>query len=228
MAQLEIILESDNLKTTLKSKASRVAQELEATFEQQLAPVDDKCDAQTQQKILYDLGNINAVYCGLGCQLHGMSAAFLCAVEQRRPLSIINFQLTQYENYFEAIKGEKCLKPNETIGSKYWTIFYRFIFKKKFHSFSNKEFFDAFKRGQKLNDTKYSITFGDYCVENSQSCLSPATLGKLKELSFIKEPYAWLVGQTLKHFLKPTSHFERLLNQTLQRLSINFEYPIVG
>jgi len=79
-----------------------------------------------------------------------------------------------------------------------------------------------------LNENEYLITFGDYCVENSQICITPNTIKTLKKLKFIREPFAWLLGQTFKYFLKENQQFQVLLNETIKRLSIDFNLPIVG
>ncbi len=92
----------------------------------------------------------------------------------------------------------------------------------------NQEYFDKIKKMEPLNETKYLITFGDYCVENSQICISPDIIKKLRELKFIREPYAWFLGQTFKYFLKPTPDFSLMLNMTIERLKIDFNSPIVG
>jgi hypothetical protein len=72
------------------------------------------------------------------------------------------------------------------------------------------------------------INFNDYCVENSQICISPDIVKTLRKLKFIREPYAWLLGQTFKYFLKANQNFENLLNETVTKLKIDFNVPIVG
>ena len=68
----------------------------------------------------------------------------------------------------------------------------------------------------------------DYCIENSQACLTHRTLKQLKKLKFIREPYAWLLGQTFKYILKSNENFEMLLNKSITKLGIDFNLPIVG
>ena len=72
-----------------------------------------------KRKLVYDLGNINPVYCGLGCQLHGISAAFLCSSENHRQFSIINFPRKHYESYFNAFKFKCSQHENRTKTSKF-------------------------------------------------------------------------------------------------------------
>jgi hypothetical protein len=92
----------------------------------------------------------------------------------------------------------------------------------------NQEYFDKIKKMQILNETKYLITFGDYVVENSQICISPDITKKLEELKFIREPYAWFLGQTFKYFLRPSPGFSLMFKTTIERLKIDFNSPIVG
>jgi hypothetical protein len=68
----------------------------------------------------------------------------------------------------------------------------------------------------------------DYCIENSQACLTHRTIKQLTNLKFIREPYAWLLGQTFKYILKSNENFGMLLNKTITRLEIDFNHPIVG
>ena len=72
------------------------------------------------------------------------------------------------------------------------------------------------------------MTFGDYCGENSQICLSENTIDWLKSIKFIKEPYAYLLGQTFKFILRTTKNFDKLLNNKKEELKIDFNFPIVG
>jgi hypothetical protein len=65
-------------------------------------------------------------------------------------------------------------------------------------------------------------------VENTQICITPNTIKQLKALRFIREPYAWLLGQTFKFFLKENRFFQLKLNEAIERLKIDFKRPIVG
>ena len=103
-ARLESLLESKNLKINLKRQVEKISQEFEEKYEKLQRNNNEECDNHMQRTIFYDLDNINPVYCGLGCQLHGFSAAFVCSSENHRKLEIINFQRSQYENYLEAFK----------------------------------------------------------------------------------------------------------------------------
>jgi len=77
--------------------------------------IETDCDDEIgseKREFFYDLDNVNAVGCGLGCQLHGISAAFVCAFESNRKLSLINYQRNQYDKYFNAFKS-KCERENK-------------------------------------------------------------------------------------------------------------------
>jgi hypothetical protein len=87
-----------------------VSKKLQLKFEHlQNGSIETDCDeiSSDKREFLYDLDNVNAVGCGLGCQLHGISAAFICAFENNRKLSLINYQRNQYDKYFNAFKS-KC------------------------------------------------------------------------------------------------------------------------
>ena len=56
-------------------------------------------NCKNQQILYYDLDNMNPMYCGLGCQLHGISASLLCAIENNLQFAVINYQQNQYEDY---------------------------------------------------------------------------------------------------------------------------------
>jgi len=79
------------------------------------------------------------------------------------------------------------------------------------------------------NDRVIKYTFGDYGGLNSQNCLSKQIRNELESnLSFITEPYAWLMGQAFKYMLKTTPYFNELLEEYLRELKIDFDLPIVG
>ena len=71
--------------------------------------------------------------------------------------------------------------------------------------------------------------FSHYQHANSQGCLKNETNKDIKALSeFIREPFAWLLGQSFKYLLNTTAHFETLFNNSVHDLKIDFNYPIVG
>jgi hypothetical protein len=82
-----------------------------------------------------------------------------------------------------------------------------------------------------LNATNLMIPFlfSHYQHANSQDCLKNETNNDIEALSeFIKEPFAWLLGQSFKYLLNTTAHFDTLFKNSLRDLKIDFNYPIVG
>ena len=107
ISKLEILLESSTLRNHLEIQVSKVSKKLQLKFEHlQNGSIETDCDDE-KREFIYDLDNVNAVGCGLGCQLHGISAAFVCAFENNRKLSLTNYQRSQYDKYFNAFKS-KC------------------------------------------------------------------------------------------------------------------------
>ena len=72
------------------------------------------------------------------------------------------------------------------------------------------------------------MSFSDYCMQDSQLCVSKNILSLLTSIKFIKEPYAWFLGQTLQHLLIKTEYFNQFLKRKINELQINFDFPIVG
>ncbi len=90
------------------------------------------------------------------------------------------------------------------------------------------EFFKA--SDQILNDTNTKVfRFSDYQYGNSQNCITKETNDNIREVAeFVKEPFAWLLGQSFKYLLNGTKHFDGLLNEAINDLKIDFNFPIVG
>ena len=113
-----MILESKIIRLHLVSQVAKKSKDLQEKFEHlQQYSIENCSEIDEKKKILYDLDNVNSVSCGLGCQLHGISAAFLCALESNLTLSIINYQRIQYEQYFNSFKSI-CKYENELNVSK--------------------------------------------------------------------------------------------------------------
>jgi len=71
--------------------------------------------------------------------------------------------------------------------------------------------------------------FGDYQRANSQNCFKKQTYDTIKVMAeFVKEPFAWLLGQSYKYLLNGNKHFDELLNEAIKGLKIDFNFPIVG
>ena len=102
------MIESKIIRNHLENQVSGVSAELQNKFKQLENDSSENCDdVNGIREIFYDLDNVNSVSCGLGCQLHGISAAFVCAFESNRKLFIINYEQNQYEKFFNAFKS-KC------------------------------------------------------------------------------------------------------------------------
>jgi hypothetical protein len=65
--------------------------------------------------LVYDLGNLSQVDCGLGCELHGFSSGLLCSIENDRQYVIVNYFMDQYRSYFEFFNS-KCQINHENAG----------------------------------------------------------------------------------------------------------------
>ena len=98
-----MILETKRVKRLI----AKATMSLEHRIETKLKQLNDasgpieQTNCCTNKLLIYDFENLNAVYCGLGCQLHGFSSGILCASESDRRFSIINFSKDQYKNYFD-------------------------------------------------------------------------------------------------------------------------------
>ena len=81
-----------------------------------------------------------------------------------------------------------------------------------------------------LNDANTTtFRFHDYQYANSQGCFTKETSDEIKAMSeFIKEPFAWLLGQSFKYLFHTTKYFDTLLKNSLRDMKIDFNYPIVG
>ena len=89
------MLDADDLNEYINDRTMNISK----TFQKKLRILNENC--KNSKILFYDLGDINAVYCGLGCQLHGISASLMCAVENDMKLLVINYPQSQYENYFK-------------------------------------------------------------------------------------------------------------------------------
>ena len=79
-----------------------------------------------------------------------------------------------------------------------------------------------------LNEKSIAYVFLDYVNRNSQNCLTKTTLDEMQSLDFVKEPYAWLMGQAFKYLLEKNQNFDKILKETIKGLNIDFNYPIAG
>ncbi len=70
--------------------------------------------------------------------------------------------------------------------------------------------------------------FGKYAGLNSQYCLTKETINDMKSLSFINEPYAWLMGQVFRYMLVTNENFDNLLEEHCRVMGLDFDLPLVG
>ena len=73
-----------------------------------------------------------------------------------------------------------------------------------------------------------AYVFLDYVNRNSQNCHSKTLLNDIESLHFVKEPYAWLMGQAFKYLLEKNKNFEKIFQDTISGLNIDFSHPITG
>jgi hypothetical protein len=95
-----LILETKRVKNLLAKATTSLAHQI-ATKLKQLNNKNEQTNCGANKFLIYDLENLNAVHCGLGCQLHGFSSGILCASESKRHFSIINYSKDQYQKYFD-------------------------------------------------------------------------------------------------------------------------------
>ena len=105
--KIEIQLDSQVFHEYFTKINSQVSRDIQA----QIKSSQNFTNCENVKMVYYDLGNINAAYCGLGCTLHGISASFLCAVENKMQFSVINYQKAHYEKYFKKLTT-KCNKDH--------------------------------------------------------------------------------------------------------------------
>ncbi len=93
-----MILETKRVKSLIAKATTSLARQIETKLNDANG---EQTNCRTNKLLMYDLENLNAVYCGLGCQLHGFSSGILCASESDRRYSIVNFAQDQYKKYFD-------------------------------------------------------------------------------------------------------------------------------
>ena len=104
ISDLENILEEKNVKNLIANSVESVANKLEEKFK--ISQEDTECSRK--KYLIYDLDYLRYADCNLGCQLHGFSSGLLCATEQMRHYSVINFYKDQFESYFSFFK-QSCM-----------------------------------------------------------------------------------------------------------------------
>ena len=91
--------------------------------------------------------------------------------------------------------------------------------------------FGLFKASDQILNARNTklFRFSDYQYGNSQNCITKETNDNIRQVAeFVKEPFAWLLGQSFKYLLNGTKLFDGLLNEAISGLKIDFNLPIVG
>ena len=69
-------------------------------IQEKIKAIQEANTCDSVKYLVYDFINYKIDECGLGCQLHGFSSGLLCAIENGRQYSIINYYDDQYRDYF--------------------------------------------------------------------------------------------------------------------------------
>ena len=70
--------------------------------------------------------------------------------------------------------------------------------------------------------------FTTYAGSGFQNCLSNEFMGKVRALSWIQEPFAWVHGQFFKYLFRETDFLKKNLADYAESISLNFSLPFVG
>ena len=103
MAKIELFLESDRIKEFKNQKVKNFEDELQARISS-LQKSDCLKDDTLAAVLPFEK---NAVGCGYGCQMHFLSSVFICATDKKRMFFIENFEIGQYNKYFQLF-AKKC------------------------------------------------------------------------------------------------------------------------
>ena len=109
-----MILNSRKMSQFLLDKSEKIytkIQEKIVTMQQ-----NEKCSSS--KHLIYDFENLSPVDCNLGCNLHGFSAGLLCAIENDRQFTIVNYARDQFEKYFDAFTPRCLFDPQQQIAGK--------------------------------------------------------------------------------------------------------------
>ena len=112
MAKMELIFESDKIRTFKNEKIKPFQNEIQSKIEY-LRSGDCYLNKTLISVILYEPHGIN---CGFGCQMHSAVSGFICATDLNRLFLIKNYESGKYNKYFKFF-DEKCKDMNYS--SKY-------------------------------------------------------------------------------------------------------------
>ena len=103
MAKMELIFESDKIKSFKQEKIKHFEKEIQSKIEY-LRGGDCYFNKTLVSVIMYEP---HGVSCGFGCQMHSAASGFICANDLNRLFLIRNYQNGNYNKYFKFF-DEKC------------------------------------------------------------------------------------------------------------------------
>ncbi len=89
--------------------SKKISDDLQLKFKK----VHEEPECNSSKNVL-NFDKVSPVTCGLGCQLHTISAGFLCATDMKKKYFVVN-HLGKYEEYFSNFKLV-CGKHDQIIG----------------------------------------------------------------------------------------------------------------
>ena len=107
MAKMELIIQSNVMQSFKKEKIRNFEIALQMKIEN-LRRGDCNLNKTLIAVMEYES---HAISCGFGCQMHYISAAFLCSIEKDRLFLVKNYEKSKYNKYF-AFFDEKCINTN--------------------------------------------------------------------------------------------------------------------
>jgi len=70
--------------------------------------------------------------------------------------------------------------------------------------------------------------FRTYQGNNFQSCLSKGFIEKVRSLTWIQEPFAWVHGQFFKYLFRETDYLNQYFDDYVKSINLNLSLPFVG
>ena len=103
MAKIELVLESDRLK----SLKSEMIKSFEDELQTSISSLQNS-DCLKEDTLAADLYFVkNGALCGYGCQMHSLASGFICATDLSRMFFVDNYNAGGYHKYFEFF-SKKC------------------------------------------------------------------------------------------------------------------------
>lgn len=220
MAKIELLLESDRIKEFKKERVKNFEDELQARISS-LQKSDCLKDDTFAAVLPFEK---NAVGCGYGCQMHFLSSVFICATDKKRMFFIDNYEIGQYNKYFELF-AKKCEgtvdSRNDTCKKKIFSVSYS----AKFLIFS--KYLDI-EGSREIQGKHPFCDIMTYSGRNFKKDLSNEFKYKVDSISWIQEPYAWVHGQFFMHIFKETQFLKQYVEDYAKDLKLDFNRPFVG